>query len=169
MTLHRHLCYGGRMKTVLSIAWQSPVRYLFLTVSLSMMWLLRHSLVQAVTGKLGSSPWELLLIPFGLVAVGAGYAALAISLNTTYVESDGQRLRVRHSPCPWPGGRTLTLAQLKELRMATRVTSSDTRQNVRYSLQAEMKDGRKVDLFAVSSKSRAQELLRTLKEKLSQA
>lgn len=169
MTVGWHLCYGDRMKTILSIAWQSPVRYLFLAVSLIGLWMLRHSLAQALAGNLGASPWELLLLPFVAVVVGSGYAALAISLNTTYVESDGLRLRVRHAPCPWPGSRTLPLAQVAEIRMATRVTSSDTRRNVRYSLQAEMKNGRKIDLFVVSSKGRAEELLRTMKEKLSQA
>jgi len=32
-----------------------------------------------------------------------------------------------------------------------------------------MENGRKIDLFVVSSKGRAEELLRTMKEKLSQA
>jgi len=79
------------MKTILSIAWQSPVRYLFLAVSLIGLWMLRHSLAQALAGNLGASPWELLLLPFVAVVVGSGYAALAISLNTTYVESDASR------------------------------------------------------------------------------
>lgn len=154
------------MKVLLTVPWQSPARFFFPLFSLLILWTFRHSLRQLWAGQFGSSPWELLLIPFLAAALWAGYAALADWLNRTQLESDGRMLRIRHLPIPWPAPADMPLDQIKGLKVAARVVSHDSRPMVTHLLQAELKDGKIIRLLKLNSKKQAQKVLAALREQI---
>ncbi len=154
------------MKVLLTVPWQSPARYFLAFFSLLLLWTFRHSLTELWAGHLGGSPWELMLVPFLGAAFWAGYAALADGFNRTHVESDGKTLRIRHLPIPWPAPAPIALDQIKGLKVAARVVSSDSRQMVTHILQAELKSGKTTKLLKLNSKKKAQEYLSTLREQI---
>jgi hypothetical protein len=65
----------------------------------------------------GDRSRALLLFPIPHVVVGLvlPYLALAYFLNSTFIEVEGGELRVRHRPVPFPGNRTLTATDVRQL------------------------------------------------------
>lgn len=98
----------------------------------------------------GSGPgWfmGLFLVPFVLVGIGTGWAALALLLNRTTIRVEGRRLKVTNAPIPWPGNRDLDTASLDQLYCEEYVayTQNDVPQ-YRLAVHAICKDGAKLKL-----------------------
>ena len=65
----------------------------------------------------GNAPSVMVLFPLPHVAVGVvlPYVALAYLLNSTIVEVGEGHLTVRHRPVPFPGRRTLSAVDVRQL------------------------------------------------------
>lgn len=100
----------------------------------------------------GSGPgafiW-LFLTPFILIGLGTGYAALALLLNRTIIQVEGNELRVSHRPLRWPGARTLDAAQISQLYCSEYVAyKQNNSPQYRMRVHAMMLDGSRVDLIS---------------------
>ncbi len=106
-------------------------------------------LMKPSEGSGSSSPWfmGLFLVPFVLVGIGTGWAALALLLNRTTIRVDNERLTVTHGPVWWPGRRSLETALLDQLYCEEYVAY--TQNNVpqyRLAVRALCKDGSRIKL-----------------------
>jgi hypothetical protein len=72
----------------------------------------------------GASPSAMLLFPIPHVVVGLvlPYVALAFLVNCTFIEIEDGELRVRHRPLPFPGKRTIKVADVRQLFCVERKT-----------------------------------------------
>ena len=80
--------------------------------------------------------------------VAVAYFTLCLFLNRTRVEIDGDRLRVRHGPLPWPGNRDLGTSELKQLWSRERVTRGKNGTSVTYEVHAALSSGGVVRLLS---------------------
>ena len=81
------------------------------------------------------------------VGVGVAYYTLALFINRTAVEVDGDRLRVTHGPLPWPGNRDLGTGELQQLWSRERISRSKNGTSVTYEVHAALKSGSVVQLL----------------------
>ncbi|MBS2023998.1 MAG: hypothetical protein JST92_16465 [Deltaproteobacteria bacterium] len=90
----------------------------------------------------GPAPKPVLLFGSLHIAVGlfVGYAAICMFLNRTDVSVDGQRLRVRHHPMPWPGQVELDTADVRQLWVKERISRGKTT-SYSYQLHARLPNG----------------------------
>ena len=94
-------------------------------------------------------PWLMVVFPVAHVAVGVGLTYYVITgfLNRTDLLVDGQALRIRHGPLPWPGRADIPRTSIDQL-YAKRKTRH-TKNGVRHSYQ----------LFAILDGGRRRKLL----------
>lgn len=94
----------------------------------------------------GSNPLPLMII-FRLLGIGLLYWVLVMLLNRTEFQTDRQTLTVRHRPLPWPGNRSVALAEVDQLfvtRSVRRRRASRTLYS--YRVNAYLKDGERRSL-----------------------
>lgn len=101
----------------------------------------------------GNTPFGLVFIFFPLihVAVGAGltYYTICGFVNRTAIAVSSGSLAVRHGPLPWPGGRDLSTADLKQLYCQQRIRRGQRGSTwISYDLNALLSDGKKVKLVS---------------------
>ncbi len=93
----------------------------------------------------GTVPVTMLLFPVAHVAAGLvlPYLALACFLNYTYIEVGEGTLRVRHRPLPFPGKKTLSTGDVRQLFCVER---KGRRGSVTYDVMAQLASGRETRL-----------------------
>lgn len=138
--------------------WRSPARFFFLLMALVSLLVMRPFWVRLLHPSASPAALLFLLPTFAFL-----YVALADWLNQTVVESDGNSLRVRRFPLPWPGGRHLPLAQLREFKRTQQVRLASGKTVTSYSVVAVLKDDREVSLVPRLSKPTAEALLANLR------
>jgi hypothetical protein len=104
---------GGTLR----IQWKWPRLMAVALVCFSVGWdVFLYSWYAGVLAQ-GAPSTEMLLFPIPHVIAGLvmPYLALAYLLNSTFVEVADGELRVRHRPVPFPGNRTLTARDVRQL------------------------------------------------------
>jgi len=93
----------------------------------------------------GSAPTSMLLFPIGHVAAGLAlpYIALAFYLNYTVIEVGEGTLKVRHRPIPFPGKRTISARDVRQLFCVER---TGRKGGVTYDVMAQLVSGRETKL-----------------------
>lgn len=88
------------------------------------------------------------LTPFILVGATTAYVALALLLNKTTIQVEGNELRIRNGPLRWPGSKTLDASRISQLYCTEYVAYQQNKQPVyRFKVHAMMLDGSRVDLI----------------------
>lgn len=107
--------------------------------------------VGAITGSMkgeGAGFLPIFLIPFVLVGLGTGYAALGLLLNRTVIGLEGGRLSVRSGPIPWPGNKDVETTSIEQLFC---IEYESYRQNnvpqYRFAVHAVTREGGKMKLI----------------------
>jgi hypothetical protein len=88
---------------------------------------------------------------FGLLHTGVGlfliYYTLAGLVNRTEVRVESGRLSVEHYPLPWPGGKQVQAAAIKQIYCTERVNNTKNGVRYRYEVHAVMGDSAKEKLL----------------------
>jgi predicted Zn finger-like uncharacterized protein len=97
----------------------------------------------------GHAPWIFILFPIIHVAVGVSltYATICTFVNKTFVRVRDGVLEVRHAPLPWKGNRVLPVDAVEQLYCQQHESRNRNSTTFTYSLNAMMKDGRKLSLL----------------------
>lgn len=121
--------------------WFSP-KFIFLTL-FCLFW--DGFLVFWYGMALASGNLIMTVFPVLHVAVGIGltYWVVCGYLNTTTLTLDGSRMRVRHSPLPWPGSRDYAIAEVRQLYCEEKVSRGRNGVSYTYNLGALLHDGRR--------------------------
>jgi hypothetical protein len=132
---------GGTLR----ILWRWP-RIVALPLALfSLAW--DAFLISWYSGLVGKDamPIGMMLLPIGHVAVGLvmPYVALAFFLNHTLIEVGEGTLKVRHRPLPFPGNRTISATDIRQLFCVERTTRKGA---VTYDVMAQLASGREKKL-----------------------
>jgi hypothetical protein len=135
-------------RVILERHWRNPALYPYLVF-----WVLFDGLLLAYyAGLLNEDPWGketgFGALVFPLIQVGSvlflTYATLCHLVNRTRIAVESGVLSVRHGPLPWPGNRTMAVAELSQLFCEEHVTRKGPRT---YSVNALLKAGGKVTLL----------------------
>lgn len=97
-----------------------------------------------------NAPWIMVVFPVAHVAVGVGltYFVLCGLLNRTVIDVESGRFTVRHGPLPWPGNRTIDIADLKQLYCRRKLHSSRNGTSEAFELHAILADGKQLKLVS---------------------
>jgi hypothetical protein len=121
-------------------------------------------LISRYAGSLSRGEASPAMVPFPIPQLALGvvfsYIALAFLVNSTFIEVGQGELRVRHRPIPFPGTRTISVADVQQLLCVQRTGRRGT---VFYDVVARIAPGRETKLVtglatdreAPSSASRA--------------
>ncbi|MFP4356402.1 MAG: hypothetical protein ACLFUJ_14890 [Phycisphaerae bacterium] len=84
------------------------------------------------------APIVFVLFPLIHVAVGVGlvYFIFACLLNKTVLRVTPNHLEVKHTPLPWPGGKTLNSVDIEQLFCRRRIRHSDNSTSQTYEVLA---------------------------------
>ncbi len=98
-----------------------------------------------------------------LLAIGCGYFALALLVNSSIIEVRDGMLIVRHGPMPWFGNRRIPISRVKQIFCR----AFHTRHEIRYRVEALPEYGRSIVLLDdVRSKAEAISLERAIERHL---
>ncbi len=99
---------------------------------------------------LSGAPLVFLLFPLIHLAVGVGlvYVTAAGFLNRTHLRVADGVLTVTHGPVPWPGNRSIPLAELEQLYTEEKVARGKNGVTVTYDLKGVLRNGRRVSIFS---------------------
>jgi hypothetical protein len=127
----------------ITIAWRWYTPKLFVTALVCVVWF--GALVWVYEAARTSRSPYLLVLPLLHVAVGVliAYGTLCGFVNTTTVRIDGNRMRVRHRPLPWPGNIDYPLTRVRQLYCQQSITRRRSGTYRNYHLVALMDDGRR--------------------------
>lgn len=102
-----------------------------------------------------------------IIGIGVGYGALAGLINSTRISLEGGLLSVRHGPLPWVGAGDWKKEDLAQLYGEQRVISGKNGRRTTFSLNAMLRDGRRVTLVkGLTDKTQALWLERALETRL---
>lgn len=141
---------GAATRPTLSLVrrWFKPLQHIF-TFLFSLIWC-SFLVFWYTMAAAGQAPLLFFLFPLIHVAVGIFlfYTSLAGFLNKTYIEVDGERIRVRHAPLPWIGGKELPSQNVRQLYCTSRTRrTKNGGSSTTYNVQVALHSGRPVDLL----------------------
>lgn len=101
------------------------------------------------------------------VGIGIAYLSLTGFVNSTRVSLEQGVLTIKHGPLPWPGSGSWKKADLAQLYGEERINRGRNGTTVQYSLNAMLRDGRRVQLLkGLTEKAQVLWLERTLENRL---
>lgn len=125
---HRDAAAPARAGVALIQKWRSrSVRFL---VFFCLVW---NGMMAFMLVGSGFDPMLSLHVAAGLAVA---YLVAAMILNKTSIVLDDSNLTVKHSPVPWPGGKSLPRADVREISYEA---SGSTNGDPRYSVRAELR------------------------------
>jgi hypothetical protein len=94
----------------------------------------------------GTAPRAMMFFPIAHVAAGLvlPYVALAFFLNSSFVEVGEGTLKVGHRPLPFPGKRTISAGDVRQLFCVER---TGRKGSVTYDVMAQLASGRETKLI----------------------
>ncbi len=98
----------------------------------------------------GGEPWIMAVFPIVHLAIGVSvtYTTLCGFVNRTVLEVTRDELAVWYEPLPWPGEKTIKVADLKQLYCKEKVTRGENSTTSQYQLYALTRDNRQVALVS---------------------
>lgn len=147
--------------------WFSPVQHLFLAF-FALFWNGFMVMWFGIAISQGQLPMAL----FGTLHAGVGvflaYSVLTGFLNSTRIGLEQGVLTVKHGPLPWPGSGAWRKEDLAQLYGEEHVSRGKNGTSVTYSLNAMLRDGRRVKVLkGLTERAQVLWLERTLEGRMS--
>ena len=135
--------------------WFSP-KFLFLIV-FCLIWNGFLVVWYSIALAADEAPWMMLVFPVLHVAAGVGlsYYTLCGFVNRTVIRVGQGRLRIRHTPLPWPGNREVDTSRLEQLFCTEEVRRSKNGTSITYKLRANTRAGESLELLNVDEREQA--------------
>jgi hypothetical protein len=120
-------------------------------VPFCLLWMGALALAYTLTLRRAVPAWivHVMLAPFLVAGIYLAYATIARFVNRTRIHLAPGALVIRHGPLPWPGNRTIPVADVRQLcckQTANRDYTGDTW--VTHTLVATLDDGREIELLS---------------------